>query len=383
MFQSDLIQLIQYEPATAEVLVRPLMIVPPWTNKFYALDLRPRNSGGAGLHRVHAQLGQSGREPRGSSGRRWTGYPGKTGGEVAAFETYMRRGVLDSLDVVIRLTGAAEVNALGHGLGGTLLAAMLAWISGNQDHGIASVTLVTTMLDLFKASELGVFIHESQLATFDSPRAAASSSGGTDRQASALADGTATFSMPRANDLTWSFVANNSLMSNDPFPFDLLHWNNDAVCLPASMHGFYLHRIHQANDLARPNALTLLGMPVDMGRITLPAYVFAAREDHIAPWRLVYRGTLPGPSRRFMLSAAGHLAGVVSPSDGGRYSHWINADAPADPQEWLAGAAEMAGSWWPDWQRWILAQNRATASAHPLTGEGEPALGSFVQMRAA
>jgi polyhydroxyalkanoate synthase len=192
-----------------------------------------------------------------------------------------------------------------------------------------------------------------------------------------------TFNMLRANDLIWSFVVNNYLLGQEPFPFDLLYWNDDSTRMPAKMHSFYLRRMYQANDLVKPGAITLLGEKIDLRNIKVPAYFISTREDHIAPWKSTYRGTqlLSGPVR-FVLAASGHIAGVVNPPDGGKYSHWINDKLPPTPDEWFAGATELAGSWWPDWHRWVGAQGPEKVAAR-VPGKGklkalEDAPGSYV-----
>ena len=193
--------------------------------------------------------------------------------------------------------------------------------------------------------------------------------------------------MLRANDLIWSFVVNNYLLGNDPFPFDLLYWNADSTRMPARMHSFYLRNMYQANKLREPDGISLNGVPVDLSRVDVPTYFLSTREDHIAPWRSTYRGTqLLGGSNRFVLAASGHIAGVVNPPGGGKYSHWINPDLPGEPEEWLRNATEMAGSWWPDWHRWATALAPETVDARQ-PGEGqltaiENAPGSYVMVQA-
>jgi polyhydroxyalkanoate synthase len=195
-----------------------------------------------------------------------------------------------------------------------------------------------------------------------------------------------TFNMLRANDLIWSFVVNNYLLGNDPFPFDLLYWNSDSTRMPARMHSFYLRHMYQENLLCKPNGIEMAGVPIDLGQIKTPAYFLSTREDHIAPWKSTYRGTqLLGGPKRFVLAASGHIAGVVNPPDGGKYGHWINKDLPVDPESWLAGATEMAGSWWPDWQRWILSHGKAQVPARQPGDHELPALedapGSYVKVK--
>jgi polyhydroxyalkanoate synthase len=195
-----------------------------------------------------------------------------------------------------------------------------------------------------------------------------------------------TFNMLRANDLIWSFVVNNYLLGNEPFPFDLLYWNADSTRMPARMHSFYLRKMYQENLLSTPNGISLDGVPIDLRKIKTPAYFLSTREDHIAPWKSTYRGTqlLAGP-KRFVLAASGHIAGVVNPPEGGKYSHWINEDLPPDPDSWLQGATEMAGSWWPDWHRWVSGFAKAQVPAREPGAGKLPALedapGSYVRVR--
>jgi len=196
-----------------------------------------------------------------------------------------------------------------------------------------------------------------------------------------------TFNMLRANDLIWSFVVNNYLLGNEPFPFDLLYWNADSTRMPAAMHSFYLRNMYRENRLVEPGGITLDGVPIDLTRIKTPAYFLSTREDHIAPWRTTYFGTrlLRGP-KRFVLAASGHIAGVVNSPETGKYSHWINPDLPPEPEAWLQGATEIAGSWWPDWQRWIGELAKARVPAR-IPGDGglkpiEDAPGRYVKVKA-
>ena len=196
-----------------------------------------------------------------------------------------------------------------------------------------------------------------------------------------------TFNMLRANDLIWSFVVNNYLLGQDPFPFDLLYWNDDSTRMPAKMHSFYLRRMYQANDLVKPGEIELLGTRIDLRKIKVPSYLISTREDHIAPWKSTYRATqIYGGPVRFVLAASGHIAGVVNPPDSGKYSHWINEELPESPDDWFTGATELAGSWWPDWQRWVSGQDRAQVPAR-TPGSGklpvlEDAPGSYVKVTA-
>ncbi len=366
IFQNELMQLIQYAPATATVLKRPLLILPPWINKFYILDLRPNNSFVRyAVSQGHTVFMVSWVNPDEELSH-------------AGFEDYMHKGVFAALDAIEAATGEAEVNAIGYCLGGTLMGCTLAWMAARGIERIRSATFFVCLLDFEEAGELSVFIDEEQLKALE------------DRmQEQGFLDGSdmaATFNMLRANDLIWSFVVNNYLMGNDPFPFDLLYWNSDATRMPARMHSFYLRNMYQQNLLATPGGITLDGEALDLRRIRVPAYFLSTREDHIAPWRSTYRGALLlSGERRFVLAASGHIAGVVNPPDGGKYNHWVNGTLPDTAQEWLEGATELAGSWWGDWNRWITAKAPEHVAAR-VPGGGmlpviEDAPGSYVRVK--
>jgi polyhydroxyalkanoate synthase len=366
IYQNELMQLIQYTPATEKVLKRPLLIGPPWINKFYILDLRPRNSFVRwAVSQGHTVFVIS-----------WVNPDEKLAEKD--FADYMKQGYLAALDAIEQATGEREVNAIGYCLGGTLLAATLAYMAKKGDDRIKTATFFVTMLDFQEAGELGVFIDEEQLQALEDKMNKRGYLEGSEMAT--------TFNMLRANDLIWSFVVNNYLMGNDPFPFDLLYWNADSTRMPAKMHSFYLRKMYQENLLSKPDGITLDGVPIDLGKIKTPAYFLSTREDHIAPWQSTYRGTqLLGGPKRFVLAASGHIAGVVNPPEGGKYGHWISTDLPPDPDAWFHGATEMAGSWWPDWQRWILASSKAQVPARQ-PGDGklnpiEDAPGSYVKVR--
>jgi polyhydroxyalkanoate synthase len=371
VYQNDLMQLIQYNPTTQTVLKRPLVIFPPWINKFYILDLRPKNSF-----------------------VRWATDQGHTVFVVSwvnpdealaqkGFEDYMTEGVYAALDAIERATGEKQVNAIGYCLGGTLLATTLAHMATKRDTRIKTATFFVTMTDFEEAGELGVFIDEEQLHALEEKMQKRGFLEG--------AEMATTFNMLRANDLIWSFVVNNYLLGQEPFPFDLLYWNDDSTRMPAKMHSFYLRRMYQQNDLVKPqgypNAIELLGSKIDLRKIKTPAYFISTREDHIAPWKSTYRATqvLGGPVR-FVLAASGHIAGVVNPPDSGKYSHWVNDNLPPDPEAWFKGATELAGSWWPDWQRWVTSHGKDQVPAR-VPGAGglkaiEAAPGSYVTVMA-
>jgi polyhydroxyalkanoate synthase len=366
VFQNNLMQLIQYTPTTEKVLKRPLLIGPPWINKFYILDLRPRNSFVRwAVSQGHTVFVIS-----------WVNPDAKLAEK--GFDDYMIEGYLAALDAIEQATGERDVNAIGYCLGGTLLASTLAYMATKKDDRIKSATFFVTMTDFEEAGELGVFIDEEQLKSLEEKMNKRGYLEGSEMAT--------TFNMLRANDLIWSFVVNNYLLGNDPFPFDLLYWNADSTRMPARMHSFYLRKMYQENLLSQPNGITLAGVPIDLRKIKTPAYFLSTREDHIAPWKSTYRGTqlLSGP-KRFVLAASGHIAGVANPPEGGKYSHWINKDLPPDPEAWFKGATEIAGSWWPDWHRWVSALGSEQVPARvPGGGKLQPiedAPGSYVKVR--
>src|SRR3954453_19407371 len=333
VYQNDLIQLIQYAPATETVQRRPLLIIPPWINKFYVLDLRPKNSF-----------------------IRWAVSQGHTVFVISwvnpderlaqkSFEDYMREGPLAALDAMEQATGEREANVIGYCLGGTLLAATLAYMAAKHDGRVKSATYFVTMVDFKEAGELSVFIDEEQLHSLEERMQKKGYLEARDMHT--------TFNMLRANDLIWSFVVNNYLLGKQPFPFDLLYWNADSTRMPAAMHSFYLRKMYQENLLVKPGGISLDGVPIDLRKIKTPSFLLSTREDHIAPWRSTYAATqlFSGPVK-FVLSASGHIAGVVNPP-GGKYGHWENDKNPPTSEEWLATATARPDSWWPLWERWI------------------------------
>ena len=366
VFQNRVMQLIQYSPTTEKVLKRSLLIIPPWINKFYILDLRPKNS----LVRWATSQGHT------VFMISWVN-PDK---ELAnlRFDDYMLEGVFTALHNIEQATGERDVNAIGYCLGGTLLASSLAYMDAKGDDRIKSATFLVTLTDFQEAGELGVFIDEEQLRLLEDKMEKRGFLDGSEMAS--------TFNSLRANDLIWSFVVSNYLLGNEPFPFDLLYWNSDNTRMPAAMHSFYLRQMYQANLLCVPNGITLDDQPIDLTRIKVPAYFLSTREDHITPWKSTYRGThLLGGENRFTLSGSGHIAGVVNGPEGGKYSYWTSETLPKDPDAWLDAATEIAGSWWPDWQRWVLARDKEEVPArHPGDGKLtpiEPAPGSFVKVR--
>lgn len=367
IYRNDLTELIQYQPTTEKVLKRPLLIIPPWINKFYILDLRPKNSFIRwAVEQGHTVFVVS-----------WVNPDEKLAEK--GFDDYMREGPYAALDAMEKATGERGFNVIGYCLGGTLLSCTLAHMATRKDTRIKSATFLTTMLDFAEAGELGVFIDEEQLHALEEKMSRRGFLEGSEMAT--------TFNMLRANDLIWSFVVSNYLMGQEPFPFDLLYWNDDSTRMPARMHSFYLRRMYQQNDLVKPGGVELDGVALDLKKIKVPSYMLSTREDHIAPWKSTYRATqiFSGPVR-FVLAASGHIAGVVNPPESGKYSHWVHEDLPPDPDAWFRGATELAGSWWPDWQRWIVAQDKAMVPAR-IPGAGAlPALadapGTYVTVQA-
>ena len=333
IFQNELMQLIQYAPSTVKVKRRPLVIVPPWINKYYVLDLRPE-----------------------TSFIKWVVDQGHTVFVISwvnpderlahkGFEDYMLEGPLAALDVIRAATGEHEVNAIGYCLGGTLLAATLGYLSAQNDDRIQTATYLVTLVDFTDVGDMAVFIDEEQLAVLEERM---QSRGYLEAHDMALA-----FNMLRANDLIWSFVVSNYLLGKQPIPFDFLYWNADSTRMPATMHSFYLRNMYHENRLAVPGGISLAGVAIDLAQIKTPAFLLSTREDHIAPWQSTYAATklYKGPIK-FVLADSGHIAGIISPP-GSKYGHWQNPDLPKSPAEWFETANFVQTSWWPAWEEWI------------------------------
>ncbi len=366
VFRNALIELIQYRPSTARVYRRPLLVIPPWMNKFYIMDLRPGNS------LVEWLVGQGHTVFMIS----WVNPEARHAGKD--FEDYMLEGPLAALDAIERATGEREANVVGYCLGGILLAATLGWLAARGEQRVASATLLTTMVDFSEVGDVGLFIDEQRVEELERHIREV---GYLDGRAVA-----ATWRAVRANDLVWSFFVHNYLLGRRPAPLDLLYWNSDPTHLPAACHCFVLRRLYLENRLREPGGIVLAGSPVDVTRVRVPAYILATRDDHIAPWRTAYAttGLFSGP-RRFVLGASGHIAGVINPPGRGKYGYWTGARLPADPEEWLAGARAHHGSWWPDWQRWVRRHGGGEVAARE-PGDGRLAVladapGSYVRVR--
>ncbi|HTQ01100.1 MAG TPA: class I poly(R)-hydroxyalkanoic acid synthase [Casimicrobiaceae bacterium] len=367
VFQNELIQLIQYEPSTKKAWKRPLLIIPPWINKYYILDLREKNSF-----------------------MRWAVGEGMTVFVISwvnpdeklahkSFDDYLSEGSLAALSAIEKATGEPDANVIGYCLGGTLLAATLGHLAAKKDKRIASATFMTSLVDFTAAGELEVFIDEDQVASLERKM--------NERGYLEGSEMASTFNMLRANDLIWSFVINNYLLGRDPFPFDLLHWNCDSTRMPASMHSYYLRNMYMKNLLAEPGALTLGGTKIDLTKLTTPSYFVSAIEDHIAPWKTTYAGTqLLGGKNKFVLSGSGHIAGMVNPPSAQKYGFWTNDKLPAQADAWFAQAKQHEGSWWPNWRQWIAPHLGREVPAR-IPGKGklkviEAAPGTYARIRA-
>ncbi len=367
--ETRLFQLIHYAPTTDKVLATPLVIFPPWINRFYILDLTPEKSfvkwtvdQGVSLFMVSwKSADESIRD--------------------VTMDDYVAAQV-EAIDVIRDVLGVEAVHTIGYCVAGTTLAAALAVLAARQEADkVASVTFFTAQVDFSEAGDLTLFLGDETMATLDKLTA---ETGVLDGRVMA-----ATFNLLRGRDLIWNYVVNNYLMGNDPPPFDLLHWNGDVTNLPGGWHRDYLQRLYRENRLVEPGAIEIGGVPVDLGRIETPAYIQAGREDHIAPsasvWKLMH--ILAGP-KRFVLAGSGHIAGVVNPPAAGKYQYWTNDQPVATLDEFVAGADEHKGSWWPDWIDWLTKQAPKTvaASGARIPGKGkrkaiEDAPGRYVRTR--
>ncbi len=366
VFQNELMQLIQYAPATEQVFRRPLLIVPPWINKFYILDLRPSNSFIKWLvEQGHTVFVIS-----------WVN-PGPALAEKG-FDDYMAEGPLAALDAMEKATGEREANVVGYCIGGTLLATTLAWMAAKGDDRFKSALYLVTLTDFSEPGELSIFIDEEQLQVLERKM-----------EEQGFLDGSAmatTFNTLRANDLIWSFVVNNYLLGKEPFPFDLLYWNSDSTRMPRAMHSFYLRNMYQKNLLVQPGGITVRDVPIDLRAIKVPTFMLSTKEDHIAPWKATYAATqIYGGPVKFVLAASGHIAGVVNPPSANKYGYWVGSKAPKNPEAWLKSAEYAAGSWWPEYQKWVTRHGGGKVAARTPGDRALPAIedapGSYVAVK--
>jgi polyhydroxyalkanoate synthase len=366
VYQNDLIQLLQYAPSTQTVWKTPLLIIPPWINKYYILDLREKNSFIRwAVAQGHTLFVISWRNPD----ERFA---------AKGFDDYMLEGPIAALDAIEQATGEKEANVIGYCLGGTLLACALAWLGAKKQKRVKSATFFTAMIDFSEPGELGVFVDETVLANLEKKMQERGYLEGSEMAA--------TFNLLRANDLIWSFVVNNYLLGKDPFPFDLLFWNSDSTRMPAKMHTFYLRNMYIRNALVKPGGITLAGEPIDLDKVRAPACFVSTIEDHIAPWKSTYMGAkhLPGKVK-FILGGSGHIAGIVNPPAGNKYHYWTDDELTDSADEWLSKAQRHDGSWWPEWNAWIGQFGGEKVPARvPGDGKLEPiedAPGSYVKLR--
>ena len=370
VYRNDLIELIQFDPSTKKVAQRPLLIIPPWINKYYILDLRKENSF------IRWAVGQG----HSVFAISWVNPDEKL--SEKSFENYMLEGPLAALDAIEQATGESKVNAIGYCLGGTLLASTLAYMAAKKDERIHSATFFTAMVDFEEAGELGVFMDEEQISSLEKKM--------DEKGYLEGAHMATTSNMMRGNDLIWSFVVNNYLLGKEPIPFDLLYWNSDSTRMPAAMHSFYLRNMYLENKLVEPGGVTLDGVPIDLRKIKTPTYIISTQEDHIAPWKSTYAATgLYKGSVKFVLSGSGHIAGVVNPPAAKKYCHWTvpaNKKNPKNPDDWFEAAKKHEGSWWPDWAKWVKghAGKKDVAARKPGAGKLKPicdAPGEYVRVR--
>lgn len=372
VFQNELFQLIEYKPTTAKVYERPFLVVPPCINKFYILDLQPENSlVGYLVAQGHRTFVVSWRNPDDSM-------------KDMSWDDYVGNGALKAIQVTREISGqdkkSGQINALGFCVGGTILGSALAVLAARGEKPVASATLLTTLLDFSDTGVLDLFIDESMVKYRETQMGRGGLLKGQE-----LAS---TFSFLRPNDLVWNYVVGNYLKGETPPPFDLLYWNSDSTNLPGPMYTWYLRNTYFENNLIKPGKLTVCGEKVDLSKVDIPFYIYGSREDHIVPIDGAYASVkhLPG-KKRFMMGASGHIAGVINPPSKNKRSHWINDELPATHQEWLEGASEHPGSWWPDWAAWLNPMGGKQVPAPKSYGKGgykaiEPAPGSYVKAKA-
>jgi polyhydroxyalkanoate synthase len=368
VYRNDLIELIQYDATTSRVAKRPLLMVPPCINKYYILDLTPANS----FVRHAIAQGQT------VFMISWRNLPADLGG--LTWDDYLGQGVLAALSAVKSITRAHEVNTLGFCVGGTLLACTLAVLAARNDHTVSSATFLTTMLDFADPGEIGVYVTREMLAARETQLLA-----GERVRGSELAGA---FASLRANDLVWKYVVSNYLKGRKPPAFDLLYWNGDSANLPGPMYAYYIRNLYLENRLREHGVLTMLGVKVDLSHLSMPAYVYASREDHIVPWQTAYKSTeLLGGDLTFVLGASGHIAGVINPPAKKKRNYWVGKIEP-DAGLWLEHARSEPGSWWPVWAGWLEQHAGALVPAPKSAGNRkfpviEPAPGRYVKAKAA
>lgn len=367
VFQNRMFQLIQYSPSTDTVLKRPLLIIPPWINKFYIMDLQPKNS-------MLKWMVEQGHTVFVVS---WIN-PDETYRDVR-FEDYVTEGVVTAVDAVEQATGESDINAIGYCIGGTLLAIALAYMKAEDDERIKSATFFTTMIDFEESGDLGVFIDEEQITGLEKVMEEKGCLEGEKMSGA--------FNLLRANDLIWSFYVNNYLLGNDPRPFDLLYWNSDSTRMSPTMHSWYLRNLYLENRLVEPNGISINGTSIDLSTVDIPTCFVSTVDDHIAPWLSTYSGAkLFSGDVHFILGDSGHIAGVINHPDAEKYGYRCTDGLPDDPQEWAQNAEAQEGSWWPDWNSWIRPLSNDETVAARVAGQGgldviEDAPGAYVRCK--
>jgi polyhydroxyalkanoate synthase len=352
VFENEVMQLIQYAPSTAEVFERPLLIVPPFINKYYILDLQPDNS----FVRFCVEQGFS------TFIVSWRNTPPELG--MLGWDDYIEKGVLAPMRAVLAICGAEEINTLGFCVGGTLLASALAVLAARDEHDVTSLTLLATLLDFSETGDISVYVDREFVERTEREFAQAGAMSG--------AKLASTFAMLRANDLIWRFVIDNYLKGQSPRAFDLLFWNADGANLPGKLYSYYLRNMYLENNLRIPGRLEACDVPLDLGEIDVPAYVVAARDDHIVPWKSAYASAaLLGAKREMVLAASGHVAGIVNPASKNRRHFWINGSLEQDADAWFADAVQHDGSWWTHWAQWLATRSGALVPASTTPGNAE------------
>ncbi|MDP1975154.1 MAG: alpha/beta fold hydrolase, partial [Alphaproteobacteria bacterium] len=353
-------------PKTEKVDQIPLLVVPPWINKFYIFDLSDKKSF-----------------------IKWALDHGKTVFIVSwvnpddklshkTFNSYMQEGIIAAIEAIIKQTGEPQINVAGYCIGGTLLAATIAYLTEKKRDLIKSATFLTTLTDFTDAGDMSVFIDDKQL---DRLSKRINKQGFLDAEAL-----NRTYSILRANDMIWSFVINNYMLGREPFPFDLLYWNDDSTHMPAEMMNFFLRSMYKENLLAKPGGIKLDGVSIDLRDVKIPVYLLSAKEDHIAPWQTCYTGTqLFKGNTRFVLAASGHVAGMLNHPSLNKYCYWTNEKLPSNSMQWFKEAKQEQGSWWNDWLSWISKHGgKQIPALDPSKGKLKPienAPGSYVQVK--
>lgn len=366
IYQSELMQVIQYKPTTEKVNERPLVIIPPCINKYYILDLQPHNS----FVKYAVDQGNTvfliswiNAEPEQAK---------------LSWDDYVESGILKAFDIAKDVTGSSKLNAVGWCIGGTLLASALSVMTSRKDSSVASASFLTTLIDFEEPGDLGVFIDEDQVGSLMDQV-----------KTKGILDGTnlsTTFNMLRSNDLIWSYVVNNYLKGQSPAPFDILYWNSDPTNLPGDMYEYYMRNMYLENNLSEPGKLCMCGETVDLSKIKTPSYFISTIEDHIAPWKSTFVATETFNNVEFVLGASGHIAGVINPAAKNRRNYWKGGETGKGPDHWLETAEKVDGSWWVNWTPWLKKRAGKQVPAPESLGnaeyfELEPAPGSFVKKR--